>query len=284
MSRLHSYMSTSTARAGELGDRDATRDTGPLTEPVSIGFPHRIFVPEHYESGYAYPLLVWLHSDHSSEFEIDQVMPALSVRNYAGVALRGNRLSNRSSQLFRWGSSSTDYALNEECIFHAVEELCEAMSIDASRVFLGGFGKGATLAQWVALRNPERFAGVVACNGPFPTHKKALAQWKNARSLPVLAMQSADSNRFGVDQLIDMMKTAHLAGLNYRLMRFSATSSEPTPASLLENSSNNDDAFEGSLEVEMLKAANRFMMGIVTGTPLSLGCEPQVLDHVPWPQ
>jgi len=68
------------------------------------------------------------------------------------------------------------------------------------------------------------------------------------------------------------------------LMRFSATSSEPTPAALLGNPSSNDDAFEGSLEVEMLKAANRFMMGIVTGTPISLGCEPQVLDHVPWPQ
>ncbi|MCY3004844.1 MAG: hypothetical protein NTV29_02585 [Planctomycetota bacterium] len=284
MSRLHSYMTTSTARATGISNQDSTCSTSPLTEPVSIAFPHRIFVPEHYESGYAYPLLVWLHSDHSSEFEIDQVMPALSVRNYAAVALRGNRLSDRSTRLFRWGSTSTDYALNEECIFHAIEELCEAMSIDASRVFLGGFGKGATLAQWVGLRNPGRIAGVIACNGPFPTNKRALTQWKDARSLPVLAMQSADSNRFGVDQLIGMMKTAHLAGLNYRLMRFSSKSQQTAPGALLESQRNDDGEYEGSLEVEMLKAANRFMMGIVTGTAISLGCEPQPLDHVPWPQ
>jgi hypothetical protein len=101
MSRLHSYMTNSTARATGINEQDSTSSSCPLTEPVSIAFPHRIFVPEHYESGYAYPLLVWLHSDHSSEFEIDQMMPALSVRNYAAVALRGNRMSDRSTRLFR---------------------------------------------------------------------------------------------------------------------------------------------------------------------------------------
>ncbi|MFM7929891.1 MAG: hypothetical protein ACKO9Q_19470, partial [Pirellula sp.] len=170
MSRLHSFLSAGLPTSPASGlvedpqnmhrhrDSDGVgiADAGP-----SISYPHRLFVPEHYESAYDYPLFVWLHSDHSSEYELDHVMHSLSLRNYVGVALRGNRLSDRSEQVFRWGSNLTDYALNEECIFHAIDEIASSMSIDRNRIFLGGFGKGATLAQWVGLRNPEQVAGVI---------------------------------------------------------------------------------------------------------------------------
>ncbi|MBU6387985.1 MAG: hypothetical protein KGS49_18735, partial [Planctomycetes bacterium] len=99
MSRLHSFLSPSSAPSPRpyestiqsqddlsgLGVGDGERSFGSLNAPPSIGFPHRLFVPEHYESGYAYPLLVWLHSDHSSEYELDSVMHSLSMRNYAAV-------------------------------------------------------------------------------------------------------------------------------------------------------------------------------------------------------
>jgi len=302
MSRLHSFLSaglpTSPVRGlvedpkqmlGQdesegLGIGQGTQSSSGLGAPPSIGFPHRLFVPEHYESGYAYPLLVWLHSDHSSEYEVDHVMQSLSLRNYVAVGLRGNRSSNRSSQVFRWGCSVTDYALNEECIFHAIEEIAGSMSIDTSKVFLGGFGKGAMLAQWVGLRNPEQVAGVIACNGPFPSNKRALALWKQARGLPVLAMQSSDSKRFGVDQMISMMKTAHRAGLNYRLMRFESRSEEPLDPANAQSHRDEDPEFEGSLEVDMLQAANRFMMGIVTGTDIPLVPETLAPEQSLWLQ
>jgi hypothetical protein len=142
MSRLHSFLSAGLPTSPVSGlvedpqvvqrHRDSEgvgiADTGP-----SICFPHRLFVPEHYESAYDYPLFVWLHSDHSSEYELDHVMHSLSLRNYVGVALRGNRLSTRSEQVFRWGSNLTDYALNEECIFHAIDQIASSMSIDTNR-------------------------------------------------------------------------------------------------------------------------------------------------------
>lgn len=302
MSRLHSFLTaglpTSPVRglvedpkqmlgqdeSDRYGIGQGAQGSSGLDAPPSIGFPHRLFVPEHYESGYAYPLLVWLHSDHSSEYEVDHVMQSLSLRNYVAVGLRGNRSSNRSSQVFRWGCSVTDYALNEECIFHAIEEIAGSMSIDTSRIFLGGFGKGAMLAQWVGLRNPEQVAGVIACNGPFPSNKRALALWKQARGLPVLAMQSSDSKRFGVDQMISTMKTAHRAGLNYRLIRFESRSEEPLDPANAQSHRDADPEFEGSLEVEMLRAANRFMMGIVTGTDIPLLSEPEVPEQSSWLQ
>jgi phospholipase/carboxylesterase len=293
MSRLHSFLSAGlpiSPVSGLVEDPQVVQrhldsegvgiaDTGP-----SICFPHRLFVPEHYESAYDYPLFVWLHSDHSSEYELDHVMHSLSLRNYVGVALRGNRLSTRSEQVFRWGSNLTDYALNEECIFHAIDQIASSMSIDTSRIFLGGFGKGATLAQWVGLRNPHQIAGVVACNGPFPSNKRALALWKQARGLPVLAMQSSDSKVFGVDQIITMMKTAHRGGLNYRLMRFESPTPAPFDKTSSPNHGNEDPEFEGSLEVDMLQAANRFMMGIVTGTDIPLVPETLVPEQSLWLQ
>jgi len=302
MSRLHSYLSPSSVAhplggmvdplqrdevLGEtvgFGTHDGSQALSAWVAPPSIGFPHRLFVPEHYESRYEYPLFVWLHSDHSSEYELDSVMQSLSVRNFVAVGLRGNRSSNRSSQVFRWGSSLTDYALNEECIFHAIEEIAGSLSIERTRIFLGGFGKGAMVAQWVGLRNPDRIAGVVSCNGPFPSNKRSLAQWKQARGLPVLAMQSADSNRFGVDQVITMMKTAHHAGLNYRLIRFEDQAGQSSQMLMNSSDPSQDPEFEGSLEVEMLRAANRFMMGIVTGTDIPLLSSSGEQDHTLWPQ
>jgi len=293
MSRLHSFLSAGLPTSPVSGlvedpqnmhrhcdpDGVGIADAGP-----SISYPHRLFVPEHYESAYDYPLFVWLHSDHSSEYELDHVMHSLSLRNYVGVALRGNRLSDRSGQVFRWGSNLTDYALNEGSIFHAIDQIANSMSIDTNRIFLGGFGKGATLAQWVGLRNPEQVAGVIACNGPFPSNKRALALWKQARGLPVLAMQSSDSKRFGIDQIISMMKTAHRAGLNYRLMRFESPAQEPIDSANSSDQRNEDTEFEGSLEVDMLQAANRFMMGIVTGTDIPLVPETVAPEQSLWLQ
>lgn len=45
-----------------------------------------LFVPLHYESNYAYPLLVWLHGPNDGHQQIKQIMPHISVRNYVAVA------------------------------------------------------------------------------------------------------------------------------------------------------------------------------------------------------
>ena len=48
-----------------------------------------LFTPLHYERNYAYPLLIWLHGKGGNEHHLRQVMPKISMRNYAAVAPRG---------------------------------------------------------------------------------------------------------------------------------------------------------------------------------------------------
>ncbi len=232
-----------------------------MMAPPSLGFAHRLFIPEHYEARYEYPLLVWLHSDHSSEGEIDAVMEATSMRNYLAIAPRAHRVSKRSSRLFRWGTNIADLAVAEDLVMESIDELVETLPVCPSRIFIGGIGTGATVAQWIGLKHGSQFSGVVAINGPFPKSRRALTSWKQARGLPVLFMQGERSGSCGDDDLVEAMQMAHAAGLNFRFARFEDPShesdhSEPGP---------NED-----IDVEMFAAANRFMMGIVTQTDIPL--------------
>lgn len=216
---------------------------------MSLSQPHRVFMPEHYEPRYEYPLVIWLHSDRSSEYEIDEVMPALSTRNYVAVSIRGNQRSSRSKRCFGWSQSAAGQALIEECVFDAIDVACEGLSIHSRKIFIAGYGQGGTLAQWLGLRHPDRFAGVVSCNGEFPSFPKTLARWKEAKGLPILWMHGQQSKACGIDSLCDMLRLAYLSALEIYPVQFAC----------------GDDLDQG-----MLTKANRFMMQIVTGESIVL--------------
>ena len=240
-----------------------------LTAPPSLNFPYRMFVPTHYEPHYDYPLVVWLHSDSSSEYELDPVMEALSVRNYIAIAPRGPRAIKKESRRFRWGTHIADLAIAEDLVMDAIAEVSQSLSIATDRIFVAGFGAGGSVAQWLSLRHPDRFAGGISINGPFPKTRRALSQWKGARRVPVLFMQGSDSKGCTVDDTISAMQLAHSAGLQYQFLRFELSELAET-AEDLDSTGVDAAAAADSLDVEMLRAADRFMMGIVTGCDIPL--------------
>src|SRR5215470_3598020 len=63
------------------------------------------FIPRQYEPNYAYPLLVLFHGRGSDEEQLVRAMPALSWRNYVGLALRGPEPVVKRDRLvgFGWG-------------------------------------------------------------------------------------------------------------------------------------------------------------------------------------
>jgi len=228
-----------------------------LERSIELEFPYRLFVPENYEPGYAYPLVVWLHSDASSEMELDHVMPALSLRNYIAIAPRGNVKSRGSQRRYRWGTTLTDCAVAEDLVWDSVQAAMNVLSIHSDRIFLAGFGGGGTMAQWIGLKYASQLAGVVSLTGEFPMTSRVLSNWKIARSLKVLFAQRQGSTICSEDDMMRAVRFAHQSGLDYRFLQ----------------AQSEDDTEGNELDAGMLQAANRFMMGIVTGTDLSLSPE-----------
>ena len=232
----------------------------PLAETtMELGFAHRLFVPQHYEPGYDYPLVVWLHSDASCELELDNVMTELSSRNYIAIAPRANQKCRGDGRRFRWGVSTTDCAVAEDFVWESVQAVASRLSVNTNKIFLAGFGTGGTMAQWIGLKYAKQIAGVISLSGPFPKTPRVLSNWKQARGLPVLFTQRQGSSLCSEDDLMTAVRTAHRAGLDYKF---------------LQQRLEHDDCLEANeLDSTMLDAANRFMMSIVTDTEMNLSPE-----------
>lgn len=233
----------------------------PLNESTfNLDFAHRLFVPENYEPGYDYPLVVWLHSDASCELELDNVMAALSTRNYIAIAPRANMKCKGISQRYRWGNSTTDCAAAEDLVWDCVQAAADGLSVNTNKIFLAGFGSGGTMAQWIGLKYARQIAGVVSLTGSYPTASQSLSNWKQARNLSVLFAQRQGSTLCSEDELMRAVRISHQSGLAYRFWQL--------------RSEEDDSAEANELDSTMLDAANRFMMGIVTNTEVSLSPEP----------
>lgn len=237
---------------------------------LHLTFPSRLFFPEHFEHRYAYPVVVWLHSEASSEYELDHVMPAISLRNYLGLAIRGVRVSFDSEQKFNWGASLTAMEDAEQRVLESLDLLAAQMKIDRENVFIAGHGLGGTLAQWVGLRNCHRFAGVASIHGAFPRRFKPLVRWKAAKHLPVLFMHGATSAMCDTEESCRSVRVCRSSGLNYRFVQF------PT-----------GDEFV----TDMGQMINRFMMHLVqesiatssTDSTHSTPCATRSVNSIPLP-
>jgi len=235
---------------------------------VKLEFPHRLFVPEHYEPSYDYPIVVWLHSDASCELELDDVMMSLSSRNYIAVAPRANVKCRGNGRRYRWGKSITDCAVAEDLVWDSVQAVADSLSVNSSKIFVAGFGGGGTMAQWIGLKYAKQIAGVVSLSGSFPAAPRVLSNWKHAKSLKVLFAQRQGSTLCSENELVRAIKTTHQSGLDYKFWQLRSELEECLEANDLDST--------------MLDAANRFMMSIVTDTELNLSpksnCESECVE------
>ena len=173
-------------------------------------------------------------------------MPALSLQNYVGCAPRGSISSTRGRGRFYWGQSITAVAVAEEIIFGSIESAARQFSVDEKRVFLAGFGSGASMAARVALHYPDQFAGAIAICGTFPNEQCVLSKIQQARSLPMLWMYGEHSQSKGVQHICEVLPVFHAAGLSMDIRQY------PCGDELLSN---------------MLSDANHWMMQVVTNQP-----------------
>ena len=179
-----------------------------------------LFGPERYEPRYEYPLIVWLHSCNSNEQELGQLMPNLSMQNYVACAPRGTRATDPCGKQFQWGISATSTAVAEESVFEAIDAATSQFSIARDKIFIAGFGGGASMAWRIGLRYPDYFAGVVNVCGKFPTHNQPLAKLAAARHLPTLWLYGEESLQSGVDHICETLPVLHSARLSAHMRQY----------------------------------------------------------------
>lgn len=186
---------------------------------------HRLWLPDGYEPGYAYPLIVWLHDEGSDAEEIDDILPRISERNYLGVALQGN-----VARTLRNGWSAAEDRLPRviEQLHELVNAVAERFPIHPQRKYLAGFGAGGTLAWEVLLRQPSQWTGAICLSGEFPQIDHPLAMFRELQQRRLLVSTGLDGPAEHVTKLIDAGRLMYSAGMQVSTRMYDAGRNAPT--------------------------------------------------------
>lgn len=211
----------------------------PVPEPA----PQSFFTPMHYEPGYAYPLLVWLHGAGDDESQLTRIMPTISLRNYVAVAPRGNAPHGEGRLArFSWSQARWDVQQAEQRILDSVSEAQDRLNINARRIFIAGFDSGGTMALRLGLTHPDLFAGALSFDGGLPMDGAPLARLEECRELPILMATGQESQRYPAKRVCKDLRLLHTAGMNLSVRQYPG----------------GDD-----LRMEMLRDVDRWIMELI---------------------
>lgn len=149
-----------------------------------------VFIPQAYEAGYDYPLLVWLTDPLSAPLDLGRCMAGVSLRNYVAVAAAGGVTA----------------------VWRAVDRVRDRLSIHPRRIWLVGRDIAGTEAFRIACRHPESFAGVVSLGGGFPVDESLFARIDGVRRLPMLFCCTAASAAADAARTDRTLRLFHAAG------------------------------------------------------------------------
>lgn len=176
------------------------------------------FLPLHYEPNYAYPLIVWLHSDGHSANQIQQVMLEMSLRNYVGVGVCSSVGNPQSG--FCWDQEWDTIDLAYNSVTTAIENTQQRCQINSRKIFLAGAGSGGTMAFRLAFSRPDLFAGVLSIDGQLPATDTPLLDWEKCRSIPIFWAHDNHSPEFSQTQLCQQLKLLYVAGFKVKLCQY----------------------------------------------------------------
>lgn len=172
----------------------------PLPTPAGAA---EIFVPQAYESGYDYPLVVWL-GDAARPFDLGRTMARTSLRNFLAVhpAPGGDP---------------------ESRVWRAIDRVRDRWSVHPRRIYLAGQGSGGSEAFRIACRAPESCAGVVSLGGPFPLDEGLFAATARVRRLPMLLCLRRDAVAAEPAPVDRVLRLFHAAGATLSLRIYADT-------------------------------------------------------------
>jgi len=131
-----------------------------------------LYVPEHYEPNYPYPLLIWLDdcdSTSSDEWGLHSLMSQISTRNYVGMSFHGSLQTAKTLQDgSRWSESDQQIESILRDLHTTACKLRRVCHIHSERIYLAGIGESATMALRLLVERPEWFAGAISLGSELP--------------------------------------------------------------------------------------------------------------------
>lgn len=192
-------------------------------EPLWLGRDVALYVPESYEPNYAYPLILWLHGDGGSEGELPELMEQISPQNYLGLAFRGPLPAKSGFPLgYRWLHSERAVSDFFDPLHETVCLLRRAYHIHSERIFVAGFGSGASFALQLLLRRPEWLGGAICLGGGLPAMKSPLARFRELGGKKVLiGVGARDCSRLA-GETSQTSRLLHTAGMHVTTRSYAA--------------------------------------------------------------
>jgi phospholipase/carboxylesterase len=182
---------------------------------------YSLFGPLHYEPGYAYPLIVWLHGPGNDEQQLRRVMPLVSMRNYVAIAPRGLCQDGKDGlNVFGWSQAEASLEQAEQRIFDALQIATQKFHVSPRKIFLAGFDQGGTMAFRLALSHPQYFAGVLSLGGRLPEGRTPLGNIASARKVPIFLVSGRDSLEYPAAEVCENLRLLHTAGLSITLRQY----------------------------------------------------------------
>ena len=93
-----------------------------------------LFGPLQYEKNYAYPLIVWLHSDGQNATQLQSMLPNISMQNYFGVAPQAP-VGNFQCGYY-WEQDFDSIHAAQESVFKAIQDASSRFNIAKNRICL----------------------------------------------------------------------------------------------------------------------------------------------------
>jgi phospholipase/carboxylesterase len=176
-------------------------------------WPVSIYIPERYEEGYAYPLIIWFHSDANDEDQLEQVMSSVSSQNYIGLALRGNR-THETAGGFRWDSGSLNFgSVPLTDLLHVTTcRLRQAFHIHSERIFIAGAGNGADVAMQTMIQRPDWFAGAILLDPPCQSDCLKSERLTDLRGKPMLVTVARSTPHDRLARNVETVRILRSAG------------------------------------------------------------------------
>lgn len=195
-----------------------------LAADSMLGLPIRTLLPDSYEPGYAYPLLVLFHGRGGNEEQVLRVAPKISTQNFIYLSLRGPEpLGRRPSgqRGFGWQHANADEMFGEY-VRLAVELTRRTYHIHSERVYLVGVNEGADAAYRAGFALAGKVAGVVALNGtmPRPADGRPVFNLDDARQMKVFLGQSLNNPAADPAAMAQDYKALYAAGADVRFFEY----------------------------------------------------------------